>query len=122
MSYELRTNLKMVDAQTINGTGLGYTSSGFDLSSSKAKKYAVWVQASGTTVNLKVTVEMSDRDTDTHYVVTDGQIPIIDNLTDSNPHVISCEVPDMKWIRFRVYGNAGNGTNTVLTLRMSITS
>jgi len=121
MSYELRYSIKLVKSQTITTTDV-YTSIGYDLSGTKAKKFAVWIIVeSGTNPDVKLTYEMADKDILANYVVPNGTSPLINDLTDTNPRILTIENPPMQWIRFKVTGNDNNGS-AIVTVKLTLTS
>lgn len=122
MPCELRYSVKLINSETIVTTSTS-TSNGYDLSGSKAKLLAIWVQVeSGSSPDIKLTYEMADKDVSAHYVTPTGESPLINALTDTNPRVIDIESPPMKWIRLKVTGNPANGSNTVVTVKLTLTS
>ena len=76
--------------------------------------FALWVQASGTTINVKVQLLLSYNDTTTNYVVPETGGTII-TVTDQNPHVVSVTPVKMPWVRVRLLGQGANGADTTIS-------
>ncbi len=75
----------------------------------------IWVQLTGATPNVIVQILQSFNDTLGNYVVPEVGGSIL-TLTDVNPHTKAVVPVTMKFLRFRLAGQAGNGANVTCNL------
>ncbi len=77
--------------------------------------FGIWVQLAGTTPNVNLQILQSHNDTLANYVVPETGGSIL-TIADGNPHVKSVIPVTMNFLRFRLVGQAGNGTNVTCNM------
>lgn len=105
------------DAEAVASTAT-VTSSGIDIGN-KGVYFGVWykaISASGTP-DIKIEYEVSYNDIDANYVEPEGASDIVTNLTDETQHAEYIDPPPMKFLRFKITGNVGNPSDTVIYLQ-----
>ena len=100
-------------AELVNGTAtvdMLAPSTGFGFQIDDFKNFGAWAKLAGTTPNVTLRLLQSWDDAEADYVVPEtGGSPI--TITDTTAHVVSVAPTAMRWLRLRLVGNAGNGTN-----------
>lgn len=77
--------------------------------------FGVYYQAVSAGGSPKVTIEYMMCYTESGtYVIPDGAPAIVSELTGETAHIESIQPPPMPWIKFRVRGHSGNGTDTTI--------
>ena len=82
--------------------------------------------SAGSTPDIKIEVEQSyttpstEGASDTKYVVPEDMANVETNLTTETWHVKSLSLVPMKYMRFKITGNAGNPADTVLNLEIFV--
>lgn len=116
-----RGNIKVVDDLTVNGTNVYYSKS-FEIGF--AAHFGLWSQVTSVlgTPNLKIELEHSyvkpttEGSSDSNYVVPEGYGDIYSSLTSELVKVKSFSPVPMKYARFKITGNSGNQTDSILNL------
>jgi hypothetical protein len=106
---------KMLANETLVVSGATVTCNAIDLR--KNEYIGIWYKIdSGAGPDVKITYEMSYNDVDANFVTPEGVSNIETNLTDTEVHIDSIQCPPMRYLRIKVYGNAGNGADTKITI------
>jgi len=111
-----RGSVRTVYSSTLINATATSTSSTYKISS--AGYFGVWYKATSVigAPDIKIEVQMSYDDTAANFVEPDDISDVVTNLTDENAHVESIFPTPMTYLNFLVTGNAGNQTDTLVTL------
>jgi hypothetical protein len=110
----------VVNAQTVASTG---TVSSNALDQAYAQFYGLWYQctSASSTPNVSISWLESPTTESTDFVAvgTSGEAPpVISSLTDEVAHILSLQVPPMRYGRALITGISGNPADTVCTLKI----
>ena len=80
--------------------------------------FGTWYKATSATAtpDVKIVYEMSYDGTAGNFVEVEDSTDIVTNLTDETAHVESIQPPPMRYMRFKATGNAGNTSDTVVSM------
>ena len=105
----------MIASETLVVSGATVTCNAIDLK--KNEYVGIWYKIdSGAGPDVKITYEMSYNTTSANFAEPEGASDIVTNLTDTDSHIESIPCPPMRYIRIKVYGNAGNGADTKISI------
>ena len=116
MGMKLREVFCPIYNKTINGTAAA-TSNSMDLSLLDLNTMAISCKIeSGSAPDVKITYTMSADNS--NFVLPEGDLPIFTSFT-SGEKEKNFVPTKMRYIKFTVTGNASNGSDTKVTLRVS---
>lgn len=110
---------KIFENELINATDVVYSSS-FDVE--HGGFFGVWYKATSVigAPDIKIEVQMSKDQVAANFIEPETMPDIETNLVTETPHVKSFSPPPMKYLRFKITGNAANPADTLLTMEMFI--
>ena len=92
-------------------------------------QFSIWLKAAGTTPRMDVFLEQSyvlpatEGASDANWVVPEGNSPIINDLADTNAHIVANIAPAvMPYGRLKLVPNSGNSANTTLQAVLGVQS
>lgn len=85
-----------------------------------------WLKLAGSNPNITITVEQSAKAVataninaaDANYVVGSGVAAVCTALTNTTAVVATLSLVPMKYFRFKIVGNSGNGSDTTVDLEL----
>ena len=125
MSYRNGANYKVASALAVASTAVVYSNS-FKIKF--ADVFGLWILATSatSTPNLLIQLEQSyappatEGSADANYVIGDGVADIYSALNDEVSHVKSISPIPSEYARFKITGNSGNPSDTVIDIIVNL--